>query len=85
MTPVEEKEIIRTLRNLKKDISEIKELVAPISPGKDEIFNFSQTKDFLSFSERKLRRLIAAGTIPYTKKGSRLYFTRNSLIQWLNQ
>ena len=79
MTPVEEKEIIRTLRNL------IKELVAPISPGKDEIFNFRQTKEFLSFSERKLRRLIAAGTIPYTKKGSRLYFTRNSLIQWLNQ
>ena len=85
MTPAQENELIRTVRNLRTTISEIKDLILPIAPQKDEMFTSKQACKFLSFSDRTLRRFVAAGTIPYTKKGNRLIFSRNSLLKWLNQ
>ena len=85
MTPAQENELIRSVRSLKITISEIKDLILPIAPQKDEMLTSKQACQFLSFSERKLRRFVSAGTIPYTKKGNRLIFSRNSLLKWLNQ
>lgn len=85
MTPAQENELIRSVRSLKTTMSEIKDLILPIAPQKDEMLTSKQACKFLSFSDRKLRRFVAAGTIPYTKKGNRLIFSRNSLLKWLNQ
>lgn len=85
MTPAQVNELFRTIKALRKEIAELRDLVSPIAPAKDEILNVRQAADFIGCTERHVYRLVSNGMIPYAKKGSRLKFSKNSLVQWLNQ
>lgn len=78
-------EVIRLLKSMKKEISELRELVTPLAPKKDEILDFKEAQAFLKFSRSKLRQLIKDNEIPYSKKENRIKFSKNALIQWINQ
>lgn len=84
MTPQQESELLRTLRTMKAELKELKEMLNPIAPAKDELLTFKQGAELLKFSVSKLRKLVADGEIPYTKKENRIRFSRNALIQWMN-
>lgn len=85
MTPAQENELIRTVRMLRKEVSELRDLVSPIAPSKDEILTVKQAADFLKFSNRKIYRLVEKNRIPFSKKESRIKFSKNALLVWLNQ
>lgn len=78
-------EVIRLLKSMKKEIAELRELVTPLSPKKDEILYFKEAQVFLKFSRSKLRQLIRDNEIPFSKKESRIRFSKNALVQWMNQ
>ena len=84
MTPQQESELLRTIKSMKAELKELKEMINPVAPKRDEILTFKQGAEFLKFSVSKLRKLVANGEIPYTKKESRIRFSRNALIQWMN-
>lgn len=85
MTPQQENELLRTLKKLERKIEAIEVLVKPYAPKRDQILDFKEAQEFLKFSRSKLRQLISKGEIPYSKKTGRLRFSKNALIQWMNQ
>ncbi|XWW47899.1 helix-turn-helix domain-containing protein [Fibrella sp. USSR17] len=57
------------------------QLAAPV----DEILTIDQAAEFLNLTKQTIYSLVSSGKIPYSKPtGSRLYFSRLALIQWLN-
>ena len=50
----------------------------------DEVFNIQQAAEFLDLTTQTVYGLVSARKIPFSKPtGSRLYFSRNELIEWL--
>ena len=78
-------EILRTLRQLRKEITELREMVAPIAPKKDEMLDAKGAADLLKYTPRQIYKMKAEGVIPYTMIGRNVRFSRNSLLVWLNQ
>lgn len=50
----------------------------------DEFLTTAQACRFLKMTERQLHKLKAAGIIPYSKPGSRLYFRKSALIAYMD-
>ena len=73
------------LGSLQKELRELKGLVDPILPKTDKILSLKEAVAFLKMSDRKVRQLVYDGIIPYKREGSRLFFSQNSLIAWLNR
>ena len=45
--------------------------------------SLEQAADFLSISERNLRKLMNEGEIAYYKRGSKVYFFEKELLEWI--
>lgn len=59
------------------------ELARLIESQNKNIFNTEEAVRFLGVSEDKIRRMCAAGIIPFSKpSGKRLYFKREDLEKW---
>ena len=78
-------EILRTLRLLRREISELREMVTPISPKKDELLTAKGAAELLKYTTRKIYKMKAEGEIPYVVMGRSVRFSRNALLTWLNQ
>ena len=45
--------------------------------------SMEQAADFLSISERNLRKLMNEGEIAYYKRGAKVYFFEKELLEWI--
>ena len=57
-----------------------KSMSKPILTGE---MTYSDTADFLSVSERTVRRWVRSKNIPHYKIGRRVYFTEADLLRWI--
>lgn len=73
------------LKTVQREIRELKDAVSPLLPKTDKIMSLAETVEFLRMSNSKVRKLMYAGEIPYSKKGRRVLFSQNQLIMWLNR
>lgn len=85
MNASQETLLLKTVAQIQKELRELKNLVNPLVPPKDEYMNTQGAMKLTGFSRRKITNLIHDGAIPYTKVENRLRFSRNSLIQWMQQ
>lgn len=85
MTSAQELELMRTISQIRKELRELKNLVNPLVPKRDEYLDFKEAQAFLKFSRSKMFKLMSEGTIPFAKVENRLRFSRNALIQWMQQ
>lgn len=85
MNANQESILFKQLAQIQKELRELKNLVNPLVPPKDEILNMREAMQLTGFSKRKIYGLTHDGAIPYTKVENRLRFSRNSLIQWMQQ
>lgn len=85
MTPAQETNLMKQIAQLCKEVRELKNLVNPLAPKRDEYLDFKEAQAFLKFSRSKMFKLMSDGTIPFAKVENRLRFSRNALIQWMQQ
>lgn len=85
MTSAQELELMRTIAQIRKEVRELKNLINPLIPPKDEYMDTRGAMKLTGFSRRKIFNLIHEGNIPCTKVENRLRFSRNQLIQWMQQ
>ena len=83
MTPAQENELLRTIRLLKKEVSELKEIVTPVAPNKNKFIGVKEACAILNCSRWTLYRRIKDNAIPCTKKGDRLLFSEYELIKYI--
>ena len=79
MNASQETLLLKTVAQIQKELRELKNLVNPLVPPKDEILNMREAMQLTIYG------LTHDGAIPYTKVENRLRFSRNSLIQWMQQ
>lgn len=65
------KQMNGTLKQVLKEVRELKALVDPILPKTDKILTFKEVACYLKVSERTVSRMVSEGRIPYVKKGRR--------------
>ena len=56
---------------------------APLPEAKTRALSVTQAANFLGMSKSRLYTLIHLGEIPNYKRGSRVYFDRDELDQWI--
>jgi excisionase family DNA binding protein len=52
-------------------------------PSADELFTIQQAAEFLSLSVPTIYGLVSKTEIPVSKKGKRLYFSKQELSEWI--
>lgn len=83
MTPYEERKLFRELKELRKQIAELKDMMTPYVPKEDKFLNTKEAAKELGISERTLRGLLGKGELTFaTKVGGRYRFSRNALIRY---
>lgn len=85
MTSAQELELMKTMAQIRKELHELKNLINPLVPPKDEFLDTKGAIKLTGFSRCKIFNLMRDGAIPYTKKENRLRFSRNELIKWMQQ
>lgn len=83
MTPSQETELLRTIRLLKKEVTELKGLVTPIAPNRNKFIGVKEACEMLNCSRWTLLRLIKSQSIPATKKGNRILFSEYDIIKYI--
>ena len=56
----------------------------PKQPENDDLLTIEEAADFLSLSVPTLYGMTSARTIPFSKPGKRLYFSKAKLTEWVN-
>ena len=51
----------------------------------DELMDVDQASEFLHLAKQTLYGLTSERLIPYLKRGKRIYFKREELLDWVNQ
>ncbi len=82
MTPAQENELLRTIRLLKQEVSELKAIVTPIAP-KNKFIGTEEVCAMIRCSRWKLYRLINEQAFPCTRKGNRLIFREYDIIKYI--
>lgn len=85
MKPEQENEILKTIRLLKNEIKELKELVTPIAPNKNKFLNTKEACAMIKCSRAKLYRLMNEGIIPYEQSGKIRLLSEYELIKYINR
>ncbi len=83
-------QMINPYEVLANELATIKELIfevlhaqkCAINPDKD-ILNISEASKLTSIATKTIYNFTSLNTIPYFKKGRRLYFEREKLLAWL--
>lgn len=55
----------------------------PTGPPPDQVFTIKQAAEFLSLSVPTIYRLVQSATVPVSKQGKRLYFSKMDLTEWI--
>ena len=53
--------------------------------GSSDLMNIQQAAEFTGLAVTSIYLKSSQGTIPCTKKGKRLYFSKSELTEWINQ
>lgn len=77
LTPIIEK----TVRQIIKE--ELKLVLHPVEAN--DILSFDQVQDFLQISRPKLYAMTSKKLIPYYKRGNKLYFSKQRLVEWIQE
>lgn len=86
MTTQQEQELFKTLRSLKKEIGELKDMLVPYKPKKDEFLTTKEALRILKISERKLHNMLSNDELPFaTKAGHRWRFSKNGIEAYLSK
>jgi excisionase family DNA binding protein len=54
-------------------------------PKTDTIFDIGEAADYCRLSKPTLYSLVSQRSIPFSKKGKRLYFSEMDLLDWIKQ
>lgn len=52
-------------------------------PDKEELFTISEASDFINLAKPTIYGLVSRNEIPHSKKGKRLYFSKQELLSWI--
>lgn len=86
MTAQQERQLFNTLYSLKKEVGELKDMLKPYTPKRDELLTFRQVMEELSVKKTKLYEMLANGELPFAiKVGRQWRFSRNGIIDYLNR
>lgn len=80
----------KAVQKLNEKLSKIEQLLIfntskKEQENKDQLLTVEQAADFLSLSVPTIYSKISRGELPNYKRGKRVYFTRNSLMNHLKQ
>jgi excisionase family DNA binding protein len=81
------KELLRTSRELRKEVQELKQLLLPSHQrDKDEYLNFEEAKKYLKVGRTKMFELLSEGELPFaTKVGNRWRFSQKELSRYVSK
>jgi excisionase family DNA binding protein len=74
----------KIVARLKKELS----FLAPTEDSIDDIgdmVTIDRAAQLLNLSKNTLYNFTSSGTIPFSKKGKRVYFSKNDLSNWLHK
>src|SRR5690554_3466352 len=71
---------ISTLKNLIEEIRDTSQ-----HPEPDELMTIKQAGEFLHLTVQTLYNKVSKNEIPFMKRGKRLYFSKDKLIEYLQQ
>ncbi|WP_336516452.1 helix-turn-helix domain-containing protein [Pollutibacter soli] len=77
-----EKEFKELLKNSVKELLESSNEIKKES--QKEILSLRETADFLNIAPQTLYGYTSNRSIPFIKKGKKLYFKRSDILKWLN-
>lgn len=77
--PVMMKKLYEKIEHLEKLI----ERLSPASENKEEFLNVEQASKLLNLSVATIYSKVCKREIPVNKKGKRIYFCRNELMEWI--
>jgi excisionase family DNA binding protein len=77
--PVMMKKLYEKIEHLEKLI----ERLSPASEDKDELLNVEQASKLLNLTVSTIYSKVCKKEIPVNKKGKRIYFCRNELMEWI--
>ena len=83
-TPEELEEIIRKVLADYLGSTEIKKVYRPVDVI-PEVMNIEQASAFLSIAKATIYQYTASSSIPHYKRGKRIYFKKDELVQWLTE
>ena len=80
----------QVVARLAGEISTLKNLIEEIRdrshhPEPDELMNIKQAGDFLHLTVQTLYNKVSKNEIPFMKRGKRLYFSKEQLMDYLKQ
>ena len=64
-------------------LEQLFEKCSPANTDKDEVLNVADVSKFLNLSVSTIYSKVCRREIPLSKKGKRIYFCRNELIEWI--
>lgn len=56
---------------------------SPIQPETDQLLTVQQAAQFLSLATATIYSMVCRGEIPSSKRGKRLYFSKQELTEWV--
>jgi excisionase family DNA binding protein len=72
------------LRNIEALLLEIKGTPRITTSVEEKLLTIQEAAEFLTLAVPTLYGLVSKGSIPYSKKGKRLYFQKNELVRWVS-
>lgn len=54
-------------------------------PESDQLLTIQQAGEYIKLTPPTIYGLVSKNTIPYSKKGKRLYFSKLQLMEWIQQ
>lgn len=61
----------------------LSEVPLPRLPETDQLFTLKEASDFLNLSSKTIYGYVHRQEIPVSKRGNRLYFSKEDLTQWV--
>lgn len=79
--------IPKAMASLFDEVKQIKSLILESSTGQhgDQLLTIQETSEFLHVQKQTLYSYVSKGLIPFNKRGGRLWFSKNDLIQWIKE
>ena len=73
------------LDSIENLILDIKKQPTTTQPESDKLLTIEQASAFLNLSKNTIYSFVQRATIPVSKKGKRLYFSKNELTAWIQE
>jgi hypothetical protein len=87
MIEINHNNLPEAVSELFNELSSIKNLLLNQNnqPETDQLLTIQQTGEFIKLTPATIYGLVSKNSIPYSKKGKRLYFSKQELINWIKE